>query len=161
MLSEILSHETCGNCQICCSFTREDVWETPLFFEETKQILKERFSKVMVKPAGKEAYTFSMEFPEEEEIIFCPVLDRHTGCKLGEDKPFDCKIWPFRIMKQEDKLVITIAALCPALGNKDIQKLQAFLNKGLGNRIFEEAKKHPAMIKPYETGYPVVISSDN
>lgn len=37
----------------------------------------------------------------QEEEAACDYLDVHKGCILSDvDKPFDCKIWPLRIMKR-------------------------------------------------------------
>ena len=36
-----------------------------------------------------------------DEIIYCPAASDH-GCVLGDKRPFDCKIWPFRVNKLND-----------------------------------------------------------
>lgn len=155
MLKEILSEKSCAACQVCCGFNREDVWETPIVFDETKKKAEALFPDIKFRQTGS-AWTFQMEFQPEEQVIFCPILDRNTGCKLGDDKPFDCKIWPFRVMEHQEGLVITVASICPKLGTMEIEKLHQFLQKGLGDYIFSVAARHPEIVKPFQEGYPII-----
>ena len=40
MLHNVLTHETCAKCRICCSFVKEDAWESPLFSKEDMERIK-------------------------------------------------------------------------------------------------------------------------
>ena len=54
---------------------------------------------------------------DENEEVPCFFLDPDKGCTLSyEDKPFDCKIWPLRIMKKDDEYVIALTPTCPSIG---------------------------------------------
>ena len=76
---------------------------------------------------------------------------------LGDEKPFDCRIWPYRIMKIGDKRAITLASICDEMYNRPLSELVDFLKKGLAEKIFSYADKHPEIVKPYYDGYPVLI----
>ncbi len=102
MLSKILSKETCAGCKFCCSFRRCSLWETPLFPEDTVKRLGGRFNMEQMDGRIYGRMDFSGKYatdnPEEEAA--CEYLDLNKGCTLSyEDKPFDCKIWPLRIMR--------------------------------------------------------------
>ncbi len=102
MLSKILSKETCAGCKFCCSFRRCSLWETPLFPEDTVKRLGGRFNMEQMDGRVYGRMDFSGKYatdnPEEEAA--CEYLDLNKGCTLSyEDKPFDCKIWPLRIMR--------------------------------------------------------------
>lgn len=160
MLKNILSPKTCAGCRICCIFDKYDVWETPVISEELKRkISAVRSDLKFVSKGDTGAYIFNMEdtWDEKEEIFRCPALDPDIGCTLGENKPFDCKVWPYRIMELGGKRVISIASICPEMYNKPLKVLCDELENGLADRIFEEAAKNPAMIKPYEQGYPILV----
>lgn len=105
MLSKILSKETCAGCKFCCSFRRCSLWETPLFPEETVKRLGGRFNieKRDGYSYGKMDFSESYTTDNPEEEAACQYLNPQSGCTLSyEDKPFDCKIWPLRIMRKKN-----------------------------------------------------------
>ncbi len=139
MLKNILSGESCAKCRLCCIFDKYDIWETPTVSDEL-------FEKIGSK------------FPDGE-LFHCPLLDKKSGCKLGDDKPFDCKIWPYRIMEFGGKRVITIASICPEMYKKPLSALVAELEENdLAKKIFHEADIHPEIVKPYQKGYPILLA---
>ncbi|MCR4790179.1 MAG: hypothetical protein K5839_03775 [Treponemataceae bacterium] len=106
MLSKILSKEDCANCRFCCSFRRQSLWESPF------------------------KLSASYQTQDENEEIPCDYLDKKSGCTLtDENKPFDCKIWPFRVMKDDDEIFITMATTCPALQKKSEKEIKDFLEE--------------------------------
>lgn len=158
MLKNILSGSSCAKCRICCVFDKYDIWETPVVTEEVYNTVCEKFPEVKFISKG-ENRLFRME-PEEvngEELYYCPVLDKNTGCRLGDEKPFDCRIWPYRIMELGGRLVISIASICPEMYKKPLNLLVEELERnGLGDAIFAEAEKNPGIVKPYQEGYPIL-----
>ena len=93
--------------------------------------------------------------PEEE--VPCTFLDPQKGCILkGEDKPFDCSIWPLRIMNKDGELVIALTPTCPSIGATPDKALVDLVQNGLGERILEYAKTHPYIVKEYREGFPIV-----
>jgi hypothetical protein len=93
--------------------------------------------------------------PEEE--VPCTFLDPHKGCILkAEDKPFDCSIWPLRVMEKGGELVIALTPTCPTIGAMPRPELVELIKNGLGAKIFEYAKTHPYIIKEYREGFPII-----
>ena len=160
MLKNILSPKTCAGCRICCIFDKYDVWETPVITEALREkILASRSDLSFVAKGDSGAYIFNMEatWDENEEIFRCPALDPNSGCTLGENKPFDCRIWPYRIMNLGGKRVISMASICPTMYSKPLSELCEELNRnGLAEKIFAHADTHPDIVKPYEEGYPIL-----
>ena len=176
MLSSILSKNTCAACKFCCSFRRQSLWETPLFPPEVAEKLSRENEYGVVGEfvqAGRdgqdgqgaqnqqEAFRLVLENnyhtdnPEEE--VPCTFLDPQKGCILKpEDKPFDCSIWPLRIMDKGGKLVIALTPTCPAIGATPDKALVNLVQSGLGEQIFEYAKTHPYIVKEYREGFPIV-----
>lgn len=157
MLKNILSPAECKKCRICCGFEGYELWETPIVSDDLKnQILADNPEQKFISK-GK-SWLFRMECENENELYFCPMLDMNTGCMLKDNKPFDCKIWPYRIMNLGGKRVITIASICPSMYSKPLSQLIDELNKtGLADKIFEEADKNPDIVKEYERGYPILL----
>ena len=170
MLSSILSKTSCAACKFCCSFRRQSLWETPLFPPEVAEKLSRENEYGVVgefAQAGRDGQNvqdacrlvlennYRTDDPEEE--VPCTFLDPQKGCILkGEDKPFDCSIWPLRIMDKDGKLVIALTPTCSAIGAVPNQALVELVQGGLGEKIFEYAKTHPYIVKEYHQGFPVI-----
>ncbi len=155
MLKKILNKESCAACRLCCIFDRYDVWETPVFTEEIKdRILKEKPGTRFVEKDG--GYIFRVEEFGKDGLFSCPALTEN-GCFLGDDKPFDCRIWPYRIMEVGGKRAVTIASICEELYNRPLSQLVGLLKDGLADEIFSYADAHPEIVKPYDSSYPVLM----
>lgn len=170
MLSKVLKRSTCANCKFCCSFRKTSLWETPLFPQETmdkleKDHMARNGEKLTFHKQVHNGETYGQmnllgyyqtENPDEEAP--CEFLDAQKGCMLSdEDKPFDCKIWPLRIMEKENKLVIALTPTCPSINEQPLERMEKLVNEeGLGDQIYEYAKTHQYMIKDYKEGFPIL-----
>lgn len=155
MLKEILNPGSCADCRLCCVFDRYDVWETPVFTPEIRdRILESKPDTAFVSKDG--GYIFRVEKFSDEGLFSCPALTEN-GCMLGDEKPFDCRIWPYRIMEISGRRAITIASICDELYNRPLSQLVDFLKGGLADKIFSYADSHPEIVKPYYEGYPVLL----
>lgn len=155
MLKKILSGKSCAECRLCCIFDRYDIWETPVFNDEIKNRIKQLRpgTEFVTKDGG---YIFKADNIGADQLFSCPALTE-TGCMLGDDKPFDCRIWPYRIMEVGGRRAITIASICDELYNRPLSQLVGFLKEGLAEAIFSYADSHPEIVKPYYEGYPVLL----
>ena len=155
MLKKILSGKSCAECRLCCIFDRYDIWETPVFNEEIMNRIKQLRpgTEFVTKDGG---YIFKADNIGADQLFSCPALTE-TGCMLGDDKPFDCRIWPYRIMEVGGRRAITIASICDELYNRPLSQLVGFLKEGLAEAIFSYADSHPEIVKPYYEGYPVLL----
>lgn len=159
MLSEVLSKSTCAKCKFCCSFRRKSLWESPLFDDASISKLSQKNEYNVIgtfeNRQTKLDHLYKTADPEEE--VPCTFLDPQNGCILkGEDKPFDCSIWPLRIMRKDGRLVIALTPTCPAIGAVPNKKITALVKNGLGEKILDYAKGHPYIIKDYHEGFPIV-----
>lgn len=156
MLSKILSREECAECRLCCSFDSYDLWETPVITKKlASQILQEYLpQQEFVRRDGH--FLLKMDKEPDEDLYYCSLLDREKGCILGTDKPFDCQIWPFRVMSLGITRVITLSPVCPVVQKKPLCEIQA-LAKELAPAIFEYADENPTAVKSYIDGYPIMV----
>ena len=159
MLKKILDPKSCAACRLCCIFNRYDVWETPVFTEELCRRIREAKpdTEFVTKDGG---YIFRVKELDENELFTCPALTA-TGCMLGDDKPFDCRIWPYRIMDVGGRRAIVIASICDEMFSRPLSELVGFLKAGLADEIFAYADLHPEIVKPYYEGYPVLLFEKN
>lgn len=160
MINKLLSKEECAKCKICCSFDSYDLWETPY-------ITKGLASKILQDYAPEQKFVkkdthflLKMDKEPQADLYFCSLLDRDKGCILGDDKPFDCKIWPFRIMALNDTKVITLSPICPAVIKKPMEEI-VDVAKEISKEVFEYADAHPDAVKPYLKDYPIIVVDDS
>lgn len=164
MLSKVLSKESCADCRFCCSFRRSSLWETPLFpIEECEKLSHSNEYNVISKfrrldGCGQMELEHKYKTDDPKEEAACDYLDANKGCMLSdEDKPFDCKIWPLRIMRKGGKLVIAFTPTCAALGREPGEELKELVRSEIGSKIYDYARKHPYIIKDYKEGFPVIM----
>lgn len=156
MIKKVLSSETCAECRLCCKFDNTDLWELPVIPPETEEFILNQKPETKFISCGNEK-TFDSGHLEDNELFYCPMLSEN-GCTMGINKPFDCKIWPFRVMKtQEGEICITVAEICNDISDKSIEELKSFLEEGLADKIFEYAKEHPSHIKELMPDYKIII----
>ncbi|WP_290745823.1 hypothetical protein [Fibrobacter sp. UBA4309] len=159
MLSKILSKFSCAACKFCCSFRRQSLWETPLFPPEVvEKLSKPNEYGVVGEFRDGQIVLGGYKTDDPEEEVPCTFLDPHKGCILKpEDKPFDCSIWPLRIMNKKGRLVIALTPTCPSIGALPSKALVDLVQDGLAQKIFEYAKLHPEIIKEYREGFPIIL----
>ena len=157
MLKKVLSPSTCASCRICCSFVKEDAWESPMFSEAEMEMIRrlgisaDKFSEV--EKDGKKMYQANYPFKQEHQILLCPCLDEKKGCLLGEHKPFECSIWPIRIFEDENGVYLGLANACPAFaGDKKKTLIKELEEGGIKEKILKE-KNRQALIKESYVGY--------
>lgn len=153
MLKKILDQKSCGKCRICCGFDENDKWEIPLVFDELREHLAQHYPEVRLTSRGNE-HVFEMQF-NGDEVVFCPMLTE-TGCVLGDNKPFDCRIWPFRVNSFNGHKVITVSPVCGTVSELPLKVLTEFVQGDFAKLLFETAEAHPDMVKPYIAGYPII-----
>ena len=168
MLSSLLTKKQCAACKFCCSFRRQSLWETPLFPPEVVEKLSQPNEYGVVGEfrtvddprkscAGSLVLENNYRTADPEEEVPCTFLDPERGCILKpEDKPFDCSIWPLRIMNKDGELVIALTPTCPSIGAVPSQALTELVKNGLGEKILAYAKEHPYIIKEYRAGFPII-----
>lgn len=154
MLTEILSRSQCAECRVCCVFDRSDAWEMPLITPELAKLLEEKYPNIRLKKISEnaECMVTDVEF-DEDGLCTCPLLTE-KGCALGEDKPYDCRIWPFRVMKKGNFLFLTLSPVCSSVSSLSVKEISRFVPK-IAPKIFEEAKRNPEMVKEYIEDYPI------
>lgn len=165
MLSGILKKEDCASCRFCCSFRRTSLWETPIFTEENITAIEadNRLNSEVLNIVKKDGFKFASynlgnDYKTQDpfEEVPCPYLGEN-GCTLSsEEKPWDCKIWPLRVMKKDQEPVIALTPTCPTINSLSIETVRQYVNDDLRNDILEYAKDHPYLIKKYRPDYPVI-----
>ena len=160
VLRKLLSKEECAECKICCGFNSSDIWEAPVITKEKSAEIISKYNPEQ-KFLQKEDYCI-LHMPKEQDkdLYFCTMLDHNKGCVMGDNKPFDCKIWPFRVMNLNKTLVITLSPVCPVVQKRTLESITEVAHE-LAPVIFAQADKTPQIVKPYINGYPILAVKEN
>lgn len=152
MLDGIVETADCQQCGLCCTFHDDDKVDAPLFTEEQRR-------QVETAPYGQEV-TFTRQndmwqvdlTAQAEGLYACPLLDQATRmCNAREIDNFDCRAWPFYIMRKEDgETLLTLSPDCPAA----VARYQNPVIEGIiGRKVLPLMIKHvsvnPGLIAPY------------
>lgn len=156
MLSKLLSREECAKCRLCCCFDSYDLWETPIITRDTASRILQEYapSQKFIHKEGE--FLLRLEREPDKDLYYCTMLDHEKGCIMGDNKPFDCRIWPFRIMSFKGTRVIVLSPVCPVVQTKPLDKI-AETAKELAPQIFAYADETPLAVKPYMEGYPILV----
>ncbi|MBR1392291.1 MAG: hypothetical protein IJ561_00485 [Ruminococcus sp.] len=154
MLGELLSKEECAKCRLCCSFDSYDLLDTPVITDE----VRERITALLpgqrfITKGGCSLLRLDRE--GEEDVYPCALLDKSKGCLLGDEKPFECRIWPLRIMRLGEVRVIALSTVCPVVAKKPVELISKVC-EGIAPELFRQADLCPELVKPYEEGFPIL-----
>ena len=151
MLKKILSKKDCAECRFCCIFDQSDCWEIPLMCVETKEFLMNKDPLIAFENIDN-AFRLKPHF-DESGLYYCDALGK-TGCILPDDlKPFDCKIWPFRVMYYKNEVVLALSDGCNTINDLSDDSINDFVMSGFGSKVLRYSKQHPEIVKPYVEGY--------
>ena len=157
MLTKLLSRGTCADCRQCCVFDSYDIRETPVISREMRERIRTLCPDAAFVSAGTASFRFRMCTTDEEGQFTCPLLDPAKGCILGDEKPFLCRLFPFRVMELAGRRVIAVSPFCEALAALPLETLLRFLKDGLADTVFTYAAAHPDEVQPYDELYPVLL----
>lgn len=158
MLKDVLSHGDCARCGFCCSFRRQSLNLTPLFAKETVDEIRRLHPEARFKTLPNGAITIDIDDQyrtnDSQEEALCPF--NRNGCVLpGHLKPFDCELWPFRLMKCGNGFALALVPSCPWI-EKDPDKLAATAST-VAKAAMEYAKTHPEIAIEHRDDYQIVV----
>lgn len=159
MLSKVLSKEICKDCKFCCVFEKDSLWETPVFPIAKYKDLIENNPEIFQIENSYAKLDLEDKYDDNTDIVPCPFLDENSGCTLSyEDKPLECKIWPLRVMRKDDQLVVAFETICKELGTKPSKELIELVEDEICEAIRDYAYKYPFIAKEYDDKFPIILN---
>lgn len=153
-LKQIVPSSLCFTCDVCCRFPEETSFLAPYFTDEEIRLVPGPKKKFFDSPEGSK--TKLIRHPEGEGCI-CPHFDPKTQhCTIYDDRPLDCRIYPFALMRDQDgAVVLGIDTKCPfiqehagdARMKSDADEVAQFLES---DPIVATLAAHPLLIGPYQ-----------
>lgn len=157
MLENILCSKDCAACQICCKFEPDELIDAPTFSkEEMLKAIAKKDGIVFIKRGN--VYQIVLE-PWRKKYI-CPLLT-HVGCMLNNERPFDCKLWPFYVMKKDEKYVVTITEDCPIVRKKSRETINSCIDNAFLDQCRRIISKYPEMITDYNRNMKILYEFDD
>lgn len=159
MLGELLSKEECAQCRLCCTFDSYDLLDTPLITPD----MRERIAAVLPQQrfiTKGSCSLLRLERDSDEDIYPCSLLDKSRGCILGDGKPFECRIWPLRVMIKNGGRVIALSTVCPVVSKKPAELISEVCRR-IAPEIFCYADRFPELVKPYNDGFPIIAEENS
>ncbi|MDR0991671.1 MAG: hypothetical protein LBL87_02080 [Ruminococcus sp.] len=155
----LLTADDCAKCKLCCWFSNYEIWETPAIDDTLRDEIKKQYPETGF--ISKDGYSLFVLVPKKDkpEYFDCPMLT-DCGCKLGDQKPFECAVWPFRIMNMDGRYIISVSALCKPMMKNSLEAMLRTLEGGLEERMKNFTRENPSMIKNYSDGYPIIKFTD-
>jgi Fe-S-cluster containining protein len=126
----LIKPSDCSECRYCCVFTENDLWEFP----------------TSASFVGEPYY-----YNQADKLFHCAALTPQ-GCSLGNDKPLDCKLWPFRLMQVGDKVAVTVSQHCRTVRKRTIEEILTFLDTKLSAELYN----NDVNANDYHDGYIIL-----
>lgn len=162
MLNSILTREQCAQCRNCCVMYRESLWELPMTGKARAERICAELADTLAVTSVEKGFQLSFRDVKDREAAMregrepyrCAALDESCGCRLSKEaKPPECSLWPVRVMRDNDRIYITLALGCPAVDGAFVEKVMELLKVSLKVQILELIEAEPDMIKPFAPGY--------
>lgn len=161
MLTNIINSSDCSACKLCCNFLRSSAWETPALDKELIFLLQEEGIPLVKRPDGSTSFFLHYCTESENEEALCPMLSTQTGCTLPRElRPFECRIWPLRLMMLSGHLVLGLYKNCPALDDERRSALVELASTKLLPGLLEYAKTHPLAVRDFNASYDIIWQSN-
>jgi Fe-S-cluster containining protein len=126
---QISSKNVCTSCKECCIFTHEDAFFAPVVTNSEKELINKKRKNPGI--FEKKKNTWQIKLVDYKGKKVCPLLDTKTWlCGAYEDRPFDCKIFPYLLMWDANRETIVLAKIddaCPAFDNKTKAEQEVYL----------------------------------
>lgn len=154
MLKLILKPNTCKECKICCNYSKESLWDIPGFTEkEYKRTILEFPEMKAISYTKNNLYYFT---PLKKGTTYlCPFLS-DNGCKLGNNKPFKCAIWPLYVVTKENEKYIAVSKVCPNIPNITPETFKSLLFSEY-QKIQETVRLFPELIETNRDFFKIII----
>jgi Fe-S-cluster containining protein len=151
---------TCLFCgETCCSFEREE--DMPLVFPWEKRSLEEKASKTGLKLEFKPAVVFEIDRDTAAVALYrwiirgrCPFLDDKGLCRIHEEKPLSCKMFPL-LVGWDDK-TLRVSGACPWVRD-NIEKIKRLDPSKVFPEEFKAAVKALAVLEEFSRFDHVLI----
>lgn len=133
---QFIPQQFCLHCDICCRFSQvRSVW-TPLFTEsEIRYLVKKKilppsiFTATLTHQIAHNKKAQYINLIAYKDLFICPCFNPSgQKCRIYQDRPFECRLYPFLLIKKCKKLFLGLDKRCPYLGNCGKEKIESYID---------------------------------
>jgi len=164
-LPQLVPSKRCLSCDVCCRFPEKDSLLAPYFTAEEIQkaiargVSAERFSN----PDG--CNITLIPHPQGDGYI-CPAFDPTTnGCRIYEDRPLDCQLYPLALMWDASKTTVLLGydRKCPFIAetlfdNEPWEYSRTMASQLESGETIKTLRLHPGLIGSFQEDVMILQS---
>lgn len=158
-LKNLLTSNDCFNCCSCCKFNLDDCIDAPMFSQtQARRILNEHDGKnINFDKVGVLLKIVLNQIPGQKGRFVCPLYDDLSKkCLVYDYRPFDCRTWPFYIMKDQDRIVIALTMDCPSVAKRYLTIEKSVLEEIISYMV-RNAQENPDLITNYLPKHKIIL----
>jgi hypothetical protein len=153
LLNGIVTTADCMCCKMCCIFHDDDKIDAPLFTEAQRDEVSESEYGVKVTFSERDNNMWQVDLIDRGDGSYvCPLLEQqyHT-CNAREVDCFDCRTWPFYVMRKVDgQTVLTVSLDCPVVGPRlQSPGVQTQISQNLIPYMIRYASQNPGVVAEF------------
>lgn len=162
-LPQPVTSEQCLSCEICCRFPEKDSPLAPYF---TPEEIKDAIRGGIPSESFQEKSGGRIELipnPAGEGYI-CPAFKpSENSCRIYPDRPFDCVLYPFSLMRDEQNKNILIGydRKCPVISDRIFgegiyQTAQKVMDRLRAEEYLSKILTHPELVGEFQADVMVL-----
>jgi len=133
-LKQFIPQEICLGCDICCRFScSETVWAPKFLEEEIKQLVDNNILPPTFFTERCNNISHHINLEAHKDYFICPCFNTDSNkCKIYLDRPLECRLYPFLLIKNKGGFYLTYDKKCIYMkdgANKDMTDYIEYLKK--------------------------------
>lgn len=147
----LLTSRDCFACGKCCRFDPDEIEDAPTFTDEQHERALVEFATEAIRFERRGAlWQVVLNDISGSKKKICPFYEEPTGrCRVYNYEIFDCRTWPFYIMRVNGELKLTLSPDCPIVSRIDRTRLAEYARKHIGPRMLNMVKRYPDLVTEY------------
>ena len=113
-IRQFVPQSRCLNCKMCCRFTDSNSpWQPVVLKDEVNDVLQDSLYHDALLPSGR------IKTAAYNQGFLCLFFDlKNNRCRIYGDRPFECRLYPFLINKQSNRIYLSVDSNCPFIAEK-------------------------------------------
>lgn len=112
-MKQIIKHEQCLRCRECCRFRADRLYFAPLFTQDEIESIRQTgadMPEFVPFQGSDKVFQIKLQPAQIKDPVYeyvCPFLDEaNYVCTIYEQRPFDCQVWPFIVMREAGRKIL-------------------------------------------------------
>jgi Fe-S-cluster containining protein len=157
--------DVCLACDGCCRYAEHDsVWAPVFLFEEIVALTEKNVvpSCLFTHPGNKAGQAARINLVDKKGQWVCPCLSLSDNkCKIYGQRPLDCRLYPFLLLRKEGQAFLAIDEKCPYVKKNGDSAVFRDLAAGLASALkspdsVRMMKENPQIVGSYPADFRIL-----